>query len=416
MGGNVREARAECLDEIVVFIGEALLVCVVLDGASGHEALHETTQVHVEPHAHTSANHVSGELLEPLCGTLDFAEELVGVKDCDGLDHVPEGHVLDEILVERAQAVSVEQACEGAVYLGRSFAGDEFLERNERDSIGVRIVRADDRAHVVLGEGGILRSVIGELPPVNGDKPRGGLARQALRHEIADPRSCVKSAFGAEDNRVRSGVARHDVIITGASCRSIVENLSHGATRDKSGANLHRKAGRGVVDDAERHAGGGFHTLINILERSHVHEDDDLVCVGEAVDDLLKRNSDVRNLLVVGHVDGLEDPRVKNPIGGVGDARGGRVAMTEDDTDAPTTLRRVECECRMRKDEQTREIVECDAERGLEFISDAGADSNGKAVALGHDAAHAGKLACMGALPTREACGRPQLEADALGD
>ena len=145
MGGNVREARAECLDEIVVFIGEALLVCVVLDGASGHEALHETTQVHVEPHAHTSANHVSGELLEPLCGTLDFAEELVGVKDCDGLDHVPEGHVLDEILVERAQAVSVEQACEGAVYLGRSFAGDEFLERNERDSIGVRIVRADDR-------------------------------------------------------------------------------------------------------------------------------------------------------------------------------------------------------------------------------------------------------------------------------
>ena len=64
----------------------------------------------------------------------------------------------------------------------------------------------------------------------------------------------------------------------------------------------------------------------------------DLVCVGEAVDDLLKRNSDVRNLLVVGHVDGLEDPRVKNPIGGVGDARGGRVAMTEDDTDAPTTL------------------------------------------------------------------------------
>ena len=67
MGGNVREARAECLDEIVVFIGEALLVCVVLDGASGHEALHETTQVHVEPHAHTSANHVSGELLEPLC-------------------------------------------------------------------------------------------------------------------------------------------------------------------------------------------------------------------------------------------------------------------------------------------------------------------------------------------------------------
>lgn len=90
--------------------------------------------------------------------------------------------------------------------------------------------------------------------------------------------------------------------------------------------------------------------------------------------------------------------------------------MTEDDTDAPTTLRRVECECRMRKDEQTREIVERDAERSLEFISDAGADSNGKAVALGHDAAHAGKLACMGALPTREVCGRPQLEADALGD
>ena len=49
----------------------------------------------------------------------------------------------------------------------------------------------------------------------------------------------------------------------------------------------------------------------------------------------------------------------------------------------------------MRKDEQTREIVECDAERGLEFISDAGADSNGKAVALGHDAAHAGKLALV---------------------